>query len=188
MMRRASATVVLGAALASCGCALMASWPWQPAPLPLPTLTPVPVTTTTTLAPAQVPTPTPPPVPDPTPSPDPAPGRWRYPAQVAQVRAKVHVTAAERPDGRALMDAVALACGPNEDFPTRQCWPACGPEGGEGRISCDQSLPAYWIGGSAHRSNPWLRFAVPGETVRACVGADATATGTDVCSAPVEGR
>jgi hypothetical protein len=93
-----------------------------------------------------------------------------YPRPVFQVRAKVHVPAAQRPDGRAVLDAVALSCGENPDFPGRQCWPSCGPEGSAGREECDRALAVKWEGGDEHPSNPWLRLVRPGQRARVCVG------------------
>lgn len=111
-----------------------------------------------------------------------------YPRKVDQVRIKVHIPASERFDNRAVIDGVALSCGDNPDFPGRRCWPASGPEGTPDRDVYDRLMPVYWIGGTAHTTNPWLRFATRGESVRACVGATATSGGIYVCSDPVEGR
>jgi len=126
------------------------------------------------------------PQPTPTPAPSPPPAS-SYPRKVEQVRAKIHVPAAERPNGLAIADAVALACGQNEDFPGRQCWPACGPEG-PGREECDRGLPVFWAGGQEHPTNPWLRKVAVGASVRACVGSSATLGGLDICSESVVGR
>lgn len=105
-------------------------------------------------------------------------GLVTYPAPVAQVRIKVHTPAAQRADGLALMDGVALARGDNAQFPGRLFWPACGPEGSVGREDCDRALVVRWEGrGRNHKSNPWLYHAKPGTMVRACVGA--------ICSEPV---
>lgn len=200
-------------AISTCGCTMLASWPWQPAPViaqptPQPDLPPIlvcgagcmpitdtdgssrclcPPTTLPTPPPAPVDPPTPPPGPVVTPPGPTGPGAAVYPRKVDQVRIKVHIPSSERFDRRAIMDGVALACGDNLDFQGRRCWPASGPEGTPNRDVYDRLMPAYWIGGQPH-SNPWLRFAAPGESVRACVGASATTSGLDVCSEPVEGR
>ena len=125
------------------------------------------------------------PGPEPMPTPPPSSS---YPRKVEQVRAKIHVPAAERSDGLAIADAVALACGQNVDFPGRQCWPACGSESNPEREQCDRDLPVFWAGGQAHPTNPWLRKVAVGQSVRACVAATATLGGSDVCSDPVIGR
>jgi len=101
-----------------------------------------------------------------------------YPRPVNQVRAKVHVPAAQRPDGRAVLDGVALTC--EAACAPRQCCPACGPEGTPGREACDRALGPTWTGGEEHPTNPWLRFVRPGQRARVCV--------ESVCSEWVEGR
>jgi hypothetical protein len=101
-----------------------------------------------------------------------------YPRPVAQVRAKVHVPAAQRPDGRAVLDGVALTC--ELACSPRSCCPACGPEGTPGREECDRGLNPVWQGGEEHPTNPWLRFARPGVRAKVCVDA--------ICSDWVEGR
>lgn len=97
-----------------------------------------------------------------------SPEEFSWPQEPKVIRAKVHVPSTQRGDGRAVIDAVALACGPFCPAP-RQCCPACGPEGTEGRKECDRAFAVYWEGGEEHPSNPWLRFARPGVRVRACL-------------------
>lgn len=96
------------------------------------------------------------------------PNRW--PKPISEVRIKVHVPAANRSDGRAVIDGVALHCGTSDSaFPGRNCYPACGPEDFAGREQCDRNNPPDWSGGDEHPSNPWLRFARPGTSVVACI-------------------
>lgn len=98
---------------------------------------------------------------------------------VSTVRIKVHVPATARPDGRAVLDGVALHCGAKvPEFGDRLCYPAGGPEGTKERDAIDRGLlKPTWFGGEEHPSNPWLYFARPGATVTACV--------LGVCSDPV---
>jgi hypothetical protein len=108
-------------------------------------------------------------IPAPPPDPPAGGGAATWPKRVDQVRAKVHVPASQRGDGRAVIDAVALTC--DAACAPRTCCPACGPEGSPGREECDRSLPVLWEGGQEHPSNPWLRFLPAGQRARVCVGA-----------------
>lgn len=115
-----------------------------------------------------------------------------YPRPVAQVRAKVHLSAAERPGagicpGSAILDGVALTC--ELACAPRSCCPACGPEGTPGREQCDRGLNPVWQGGEVHPTNPWLRCARPGVSAKVCVDqTDAEGRTRTVCSDWTEGR
>jgi hypothetical protein len=174
-------------AFGAAGCASW--WPWQEppgwaVPTPSPTVEPTPLPTPTP-APVFPPPPSPPVIEPPTVQ---LPEGAGYPRKVQLVRAKIHVPGSDRPDGNAIVDAVALACGDNPDFPTRTCWPACGPEHSPLREMCDRALPMFWVGGLPHPSNPWLHRAAPGESVRVCVEGEATQSGDDICSTLIVGR
>lgn len=88
----------------------------------------------------------------------------KYPAPVRVIDIRVYTHPSPT---KVVVDATAKACGSNPDFPGRQCWPACGPEGAHPE-GCDASLNPVWEGPGAVRGNPWQYHCSPGARVRVC--------------------
>ena len=109
--------------------------------------------------------------PTPGPTPPSSPGdfwsdRPKHPC--VEVRIKLFVPSSQRPDGRAVIDGVALfQCGGRPECGGRARFPVCGLEGDPLTFECSVANPPTWKGGDEHPTNPWLRFARPGTRVKA---------------------